>query len=135
MYHIDNSESSLTYGFHRATTSSILSILYDLPTVYSADDSTVTIVNRFAEQLVDYANPGNYLVEFFPWMLHIPSSLAKWKREAKEGFKYYSEFFLKMFHDVENRIASSICFLFGTLLLKYSSGRTKGMNAIVSLEN
>ena len=108
VHHVNNSESSLTCGFHRATTSSILSILYDLPTVSSADDSTVTTINKFVEQMVDYANPGNYLVEFFPWMLYIPSSLAKWKREAKERFRYYSEFFLKMFCDVENRIASSI---------------------------
>ena len=98
----------MTCGCLRAATSSILSILYDLPTVSSVDDFTVTNINSFVQRLADYGNPGNYLVEFFPWMLYIPSSLAKWKREAKEGFKFYSEFFTNMFHDVENRIASSI---------------------------
>ena len=60
------------------------------------------------DRVADYGNAGNYLVEFFPWMLYIPSSLAKWKREAQEGFKFYSVFFSDMFREVENRIASSI---------------------------
>ena len=83
-------------------------MLYDLPTISSADNSFVININRFVKQLSDYGMPGNYLVEFFPWMLYIPSSLAKWKREAKQGFEFYSEFFMNMFRDVENRVASSM---------------------------
>ncbi|KAF8505395.1 cytochrome P450 [Russula emetica] len=37
------------------------------------------------------AYPGAHLVEFFPWMRHIPSSwlkgLAKWKRDAETSYK------------------------------------------------
>ena len=98
----------MTCGFYRAAASTILSFLYDLPTVTSADDPTVTVINNFMDRVADYGNTGNYLVEFFPWMLYIPSSLAKWKREAKKEFKFYSNFFTNMFHDVENRLASSI---------------------------
>jgi len=47
------------------------------------------------------------MVEFFPWMLYIPSSLAKWKREATEAHHYYSKLFAGMIHDVQHRIVCS----------------------------
>ena len=88
----------------RAAASIGLSVLYDHPMVLSADDPTVREVNRFAEIGVDYSLPGNYLVEFFPWMKYIPSSIAKWKRTAEERHKKYSAMFEAMFRDVEVRI-------------------------------
>ena len=90
---------------YSAADSTILSIIYDIPTVSSADDPTVINLNEFAELVPEYANPGNYLVEFFPWMLYIPSSLAKWKREAREGYHRFTELFEGMVHDVQHRIA------------------------------
>ena len=54
--------------------------------------------------VTEYTVSGNFLVEFIPWMLYIPSSLAKWKREAKEGFHFFSELFTGMFRDVKTRI-------------------------------
>ena len=125
----------MTCGFYRAAASTILSFLYDLPTVTSADDPTVTVINNFMDRVADYGNPGNYLVEFFSWMLYIPSSLAKWKREVKKEFKFYSDFFTNMFRDVENRLASSILVFIYTPLLNCSSSRTRVMNVLVSLEN
>jgi len=88
----------------RAAASTILSIVYDIQTVSSPDDPTVTNINWFGEMLVDYTSPGKYLVEFFPWMLYIPSSLAKWKREARETYHYLTELFERMVHDVEHQI-------------------------------
>lgn len=88
----------------RTQASTVLSLVYDLPPVTSVSDPTVTKVNQFADQGTRYAVPGNYLVEFFTWMKHIPSPLAKWKREAEKGFEEYSEFFGDMFRKVENRI-------------------------------
>ena len=98
----------------RAAASSILSIVYDIPTVSSPDDPTVKNINRFMDMFVEYANPGNYLVEFFPWMLYIPESLARWKREANAGYIFFSELFIGMFHGVEIRIVSHF---FSSLLL------------------
>jgi len=89
------------------TTSTVLSIVYDLPTVSSPDDPTVIKINQFIEGLIHYAVPGNYFVEFFPWMKYLPSSIAKWKKEAEEGYKEYSNMFLGLFHDVEKRIVMS----------------------------
>ena len=87
--------------------STLLSVVYDLPTVSSPDDPTVTEVNAFIERLSHYTFPGNYLVEFFTWMKYIPSSVAKWKKEAEEGYAEYSRMFIGMFRDVENRIVIS----------------------------
>ena len=84
--------------------STILSVAYDHPTISSTDDPTVREVDTFSEIAVEYGLPGNYLVEFFPWMLYIPSSIAKWKRMAQERQKKYSAMFEAMFCDVEDRI-------------------------------
>jgi len=92
------------------TASIVLSVVYDHPTVSSPNDPIVTRVNEFIETASHYALPGNYLVEFFTWMRYIPSSIAKWKREAEEGYKEYSKMFVGMFHDVETRIVTSYLF-------------------------
>ena len=84
----------------------MLSITYDHPTISSTDDPTVREINTFAEIGVEYGLPGNYLVEFFPWMLYIPSSIAKWKGVAEERQKKYSAMFEGMFCDVGDRIVS-----------------------------
>ena len=84
--------------------STVLSLGYDLPTIHSPDDPAIAKVNRFVEIASDYAMPGNYLVEFFPWMKYIPSSIAKWKKEAEKGYEEYTRMFVEMFCDVENRI-------------------------------
>ena len=94
----------------------------------------MTDINRFMDTVVEYMIPGNYLVEFIPWMLYIPSFLAKWKREAREAYHYFNELFERMARDVQHRIvryyfASSFRFL-----LTHAPCRTKGMNARVSLE-
>ena len=85
----------------------MLSVVYDLPTVSSPDDPIVIKVNKFLDKLLHYTIPGNYLVEFFTWMKYIPSSIAKWKKEAEEGYEEYSKMFMGLFCDVEDRIVIS----------------------------
>jgi hypothetical protein len=57
--------------FQRATASTMLSILYDFPTLNSAQDKAIQeidgTVNSSARAAV-----GTSLVEFFPWMVYIP---------------------------------------------------------------
>ena len=117
---------------YTAFASSILSIVYDISTVSSADDPTVTNINRFDDIMIDYSTPGRYLVEFFPWMLYIPSFLAKWKREAKEANRYFTQLFEGMVHDVQKRIVRS-CSVSSSSLLIHPSCRTKGTKDRVSL--
>ena len=94
----------------------------------------MTNINRFVEIGLEYVSPGKYLVEFFPWMLHIPSSLAKWKREAKEANRYFKELFEGMVNDVQLQIVRSHLASSSGLLVIHAHYRTKGMNARVSLD-
>ena len=88
----------------RASASTLLSVVYDRPMVSSTDDPTLIKVNRFFEIGIEYGQLGNYLVEFFPWMKYIPSSVATWKRLAEERHKEYSDMFVGLFGEVEDRI-------------------------------
>ena len=56
------------------------------------------------------ALPGTYLVEFFPWMRYIPSSIAKWKRVAEEHHAVDSVKFMSLYEEVENRVVSRLFF-------------------------
>jgi len=94
--------------FTRAAASTMLSVSYDLSTILSTNDPIVVTINKFTEVIHHYAIRGNYLVEFFPWMKHIPSSLAKWKQEAEKGYVHYTELFEGMFREVENRIVTCL---------------------------
>ena len=82
----------------------MLSIIYDYPTVTSLKNPTVKKANAFVDIGSHYSVPGNYLVEFFPWMRYIPSSMAGWKKLAEERFADYNKMFLDMFYAVEARI-------------------------------
>jgi hypothetical protein len=57
----------------RAAASMVLSVVYDKPTIRSEQDQNVTLINDFVQRLTRAAYPGAHLVEFFPWMLYIPS--------------------------------------------------------------
>jgi hypothetical protein len=61
-------------------------------------------MNELAEELLKAMLPGTYLVEVFPWMLHIPSFMAKWKRDALANFRKFDELYKGLFRDVEARI-------------------------------
>jgi len=109
----------------------VLSVVYDLPAVSSPTDPTVVKVNAFAATAGDYAYPGRYVVEFLTWMKYIPSSMAKWKRVAEERHKEYSDMFVGMFREVEDRIVT--CFVSSLCRLADLSSRNKGTIAQVLL--
>jgi hypothetical protein len=60
-------------SFRRTTASLMMSVIYDYPPIVSEQDSGVGAVNDFLARLTRAALPGAHLVEFFPWMRHIPS--------------------------------------------------------------
>ena len=91
----------------------MLSVLYDLPMVPSTHDPIVIKVNGFLEIAAEYGQIGNYLVEFFTWMNYIPSSVASWKRLAEERYEEYSDMFVGLFREVEDRIVMT--FIRGSL--------------------
>ena len=110
----------------------MLSVVYGHPTVTSVDDPTVAKINGFADVGSEYAYPGNYLVEFFTWMRYIPSSIAKWKRVAEERSKTYSEMFVGMFREVEDRIVRR--FAHPHITLSHVISRDKGTSTRALLE-
>jgi hypothetical protein len=57
----------------RAAASMVLSVVYDKPTIKSEQDRGVKLINDFVQRLTRAAYPGAHFVEFFPWMLYIPS--------------------------------------------------------------
>ena len=57
--------------FQRAAASTMISILYDTPTLTSTQDKALQDINRTVNATVGVV-ARNSLVEFFPWMIYIP---------------------------------------------------------------
>jgi hypothetical protein len=53
-----------------------MSIIYDYPTLETESDKTIEEIHAFGYRTSVAATPGTYLVELFPWMLHIPERLV-----------------------------------------------------------
>jgi hypothetical protein len=58
----------------RTGASMVMTMVYGLDPVMSEEDPEVVAINESANRQTTAALPGNYWVEFFPWMKHIPSS-------------------------------------------------------------
>jgi hypothetical protein len=67
---------ALDQHFKRSSTSAIMSILYDYPTIEDEHDKTVMEINRFIDRTSAAAAPGAHLVELLPWMIYIPERYA-----------------------------------------------------------
>jgi len=59
--------------FRRAAASMSLSAVYGYPSLTSEQDHVVMAVNEFAERIFKAVYMGAHLVEFFPWLRHLPS--------------------------------------------------------------
>jgi len=63
---------NLEKQFHRATSSTSLSIIYDYPTLESIYDPTLQKIEDYLLRISHAGKPGSYFVDIFPWMMHIP---------------------------------------------------------------
>ncbi|KAH9953974.1 cytochrome P450 [Russula dissimulans] len=88
----------------RSAASMILSVVYDQPTIKSEQDHNIEPLNDFVQRLARAARPGAHLVEFFPWMLYIPSRFAKWKRDAERWYEQESAMFESLFNTVHTNL-------------------------------
>ncbi|KAI9507962.1 cytochrome P450 [Russula earlei] len=86
--------------FQRVMTSTIMSILFDHPTIVSEEDQTITRIKEYNDRISRAAVPRSNLVDVFPWMIHIPKRFAKWKRE---GIRQFNEDYA-MFAGLLNRV-------------------------------
>lgn len=55
------------------TESTMLSVLYGRTASTQESDRAIETFRDFSARIARAAYPGTYLVEFFPWMRHIPS--------------------------------------------------------------
>jgi hypothetical protein len=58
--------------FKRLAVSSIMSVVYDYPTIMSEHDNTIEYIEKALERVVHAMSMGSYFVDIFPWMKHIP---------------------------------------------------------------
>ena len=66
---------------HSSAASTVLSVIYGWPALDPSMDSVVQVINNWVDKTAREAVP-RHLVEIFPWMLHIPTALAPWKKWA-----------------------------------------------------
>jgi hypothetical protein len=59
--------------FKRVAASTIMSIVYDYPTVMSEHDHGVEKIEAFNNRVGHAVIMGSYLVDIFPWMNYIPA--------------------------------------------------------------
>lgn len=86
------------------------------------DDEAATLLSKvedYVSRMLKAALPGNYLVDFFPWMKHIPSWApgAAWKREGYEWYRKDTNMFLGLMQQTETEL---VCSLDNQSLLRYS---------------
>ena len=58
--------------FKRLSASTIMSIVYDYPTILSENDHVLEKIERYNDRIAQAAALGSYFVDIFPWMKHIP---------------------------------------------------------------
>ena len=58
--------------FKRLAASTIISIVYDYPTILSEHDHVLEKIERYNNRIMQSALIGSYFVDIFPWMKHIP---------------------------------------------------------------
>ena len=58
--------------FKRLAASTIMSIVYDYPTIMSEHDPTFEKIERHINRTGHAAEMGSYFVDIFPWMKHMP---------------------------------------------------------------
>jgi hypothetical protein len=59
--------------FKRLAASTIMSIVYDYPTILSDHDHGVEEIEQFNDHLAQALAMGSYFVDIFPWMKYIPA--------------------------------------------------------------
>ncbi|KZV73540.1 cytochrome P450 [Peniophora sp. CONT] len=99
-------QSAGSWDMHLRSASAgmMLRCLYDYSPASGENDARVRQVNRFAIRASGAAAPGAFWVEMMPWMRHIPSFIARWKRTV-EGWNREDN---KAFHSYFDLVQRSV---------------------------
>ena len=60
------------WHLRHAAASETLSVIYGYPTLTTEQDHIVVAINDFSERVFKVGFVGAHLVQFFPWLRHIP---------------------------------------------------------------
>ncbi len=60
------------WHFRRLAASSLMSIVYDYPTIMSEHDHAVKQIEKCDDRISHALTMGSYFVDIFPWMKYIP---------------------------------------------------------------
>lgn len=69
-------------------------------------DPTISQVQKFIAQLLRASIPGSYFADYFTSMKLLPSSIAKWKREAESSYEVNDALFKGLFEYSKGKIVS-----------------------------
>ncbi|KAF5368865.1 hypothetical protein D9758_002871 [Tetrapyrgos nigripes] len=84
---------SWKYQANRAAASSILSTVYDLPSIQSPDHPSITFMDEFIDRTTAAALPGSHLANVFFVLDYLPDYMSKWRTRAQNDFKRYTRTF------------------------------------------
>ena len=85
----------------------------------SQDDALVARINDLMHRIVHAALPGAFLVEIFPVMKHLPTWIAKWKREGLEWYAKDTAMFEGFMDTVRNQVVGELVETRSTLFNSY----------------
>lgn len=105
-------KGSIDPQLRRTAAATVLSAVYSYPPI-EINDPVVTRVEEYVVRMQKAALPG-HLLDIFPWMMRIPTSLVKWKREGYAFFKKDTDMFLGLLDDVKKGLdngSRSDCFV------------------------
>ncbi|KAK7462916.1 hypothetical protein VKT23_007496 [Stygiomarasmius scandens] len=117
-YDILKDPDAWKYHFHRTASSSILSVVYDLPSIQSPEDPIFAFMDELVSGGSEALLPGSHLVETFPILDCLPDSLAKWRTRARAKFQRWSAALEEMFLRIKNKSTTGVLhwFLFVMIL-------------------
>ncbi|TKA72550.1 hypothetical protein B0A55_07757, partial [Friedmanniomyces simplex] len=84
--------------FERYSAGLVLRLAYSKP-VHTGEESFVRRIFRVAHTVERVASPGAYLVDAFPILLHLPTFLAPFKREARRLHNEEINLFRSLLHE------------------------------------
>ncbi|KAA1470684.1 cytochrome P450 [Dentipellis sp. KUC8613] len=93
---------------YRTSASVTMSMVYNTPPIQSKNDPAVKSIADCVFRITRAVMPGAHLVEFFPWMMHLPKWLASWKAEAMGWFSHDSAMFERLFSAARDRWAAGV---------------------------
>ena len=88
----------------RTTTSSILTAVYGWPRISGKDKPVVDRIHAHTARIASAVVPGRYLVDILPIMKHLPTSIAKWKREGLQWHEAETKMFEEFNQGVSDRM-------------------------------